>query len=107
MKSPPVQKLVVDSPLDQDPVGRDAGLAGVPELGGHQPGHGGLPVGRVEDKERSVAAQLQGHSFGRQAASGVEVLANLASSSWSTIIIIINIVISIIIIIVIIIVIVF
>ena len=52
--------LVVDARLDEDPVGADAGLSGVAELGGHAAGDGLVHVGRVEDDEGGVAAQLQG-----------------------------------------------
>ena len=51
--------LVIDARLDEDPVGADAGLAGVAELGGHAAGDGLRHVGRVEDDEGRVAAQLK------------------------------------------------
>ena len=45
--------------LDEDPVGADTGLAGVPELAGHTARHGQVQVGRLEDQEGSVAPQLE------------------------------------------------
>ena len=64
--------LVIDARLDEDPVGADAGLAGVAELGGHAAGHGLIHVGRVEDDEGSVATQLQGDLLHRTSALPVE-----------------------------------
>ena len=58
-------KGVVDAFLDQEPVGADAGLAGVAVLGGDGPLHRGIQVGIVEDDERGVAAQFQGHLLDR------------------------------------------
>ena len=49
---------VVDAGLDVDPVGADAGLAGVPELAGDGALDRLVEVGVVEDDERGVAAQL-------------------------------------------------
>ena len=42
-----------------DPVGADAGLAGVPELAGHAAGHRQVEVCGLEDNEGGVTAQLQ------------------------------------------------
>ena len=53
------QEVVVDRVLDEDPVGRDAGLAGVAVLAEQRAGDGGVEVGVVEDDERRVAAELE------------------------------------------------
>ena len=54
-----LHELVVDRVLDVDPVGRDAGLAGVAVLAEQRAGDRRVEVGVVEDDERSVAAELE------------------------------------------------
>ena len=65
--------LVINSGLDEDPVRADAGLAGVAELGGHAAGDGLIHVGRVEDDEGRVAAQLQRYLLHRAGALPVQI----------------------------------
>ncbi len=50
---------VVDAVLDEKPVRRDTGLAGVPELAQDRAGHRIREIGVVEDDERRVAAELE------------------------------------------------
>merc|ERR1711893_175862 len=67
---------IVNSILDKDSVGADAGLSHIPELGYHHSIYGLVKVGRVENNEWSVAAQLQGQFLHRARALSVENLAN-------------------------------
>jgi hypothetical protein len=60
-----VTERVVDAALDVDPVGGDAALAAVAELGDHRRLDRDVEIGIVEDQQRRVAAQLQ-----RQALDG-------------------------------------
>jgi ParB family chromosome partitioning protein len=53
------RELLVDSLLDQQAVGTNAGLAAVAILGGHGPLDGRIQVGVIEHDERRVAAQLE------------------------------------------------
>ena len=52
-------ELVVDGVLHEDPVGRDAGLAGVAELARDRALDRGVEICVVEDEERGVAAELE------------------------------------------------
>ena len=65
-------ELVVNLGVDEDPVGADAGLAGVAELGGHESPDGEVHVRGVEHDERSVPSELQGHFLYVSSALGVE-----------------------------------
>ena len=71
------QEVVVDPVLDEDPVGRDAGLARVAVLAGQRAGDGGLEVGVVEDDEGRVAAELERDLLDLPCALGHEQLADL------------------------------
>src|SRR5436309_198804 len=51
--------LVEHAALDENPVRRDACLAGIAELAGHERLHHQVEVGVVEDEEGRVAAELE------------------------------------------------
>jgi hypothetical protein len=50
---------IVDAVLHQNPVGADAGLAGIPVFRGDRTLDRGLDIGVVEHNERRIAAELQ------------------------------------------------
>ncbi len=70
-------KAVVDAGLHQDAVGADAGLAGIAVFGGHGAGDRLVEIGVVEDKQRRIAAKLEGELLHRIGALPVEDLADL------------------------------
>ncbi len=57
------QELLVDRPLDIDPRGRGAVLAGVDEAAGDRASGGRVEVGVVVHDERRLAAELEMHSL--------------------------------------------
>ncbi len=59
---------VVNAILHQQPVGADAGLAGVAVLRSHRALDGGVEIGIVEHDERRVATELQRHALERRRA---------------------------------------
>ena len=61
-------KGVVDAVLHRDPVGADAGLAGIPIFRGDRSLDRHLDIGVVEDDERRVAAQFKRELFDRAGA---------------------------------------
>ena len=70
-------EVVVDAVLDEEAVGRDARLAGVPELAHHRAGDRLGQVGVVEDDERRVAAELERDLLHLAGALGHQELADL------------------------------
>ena len=64
----PLEEGIVDARLHEDPVGADACLAGVAELGVDGALDSGVQVSIVEHDERRVPAQLEGEPFDRPGA---------------------------------------
>ena len=71
---------VVHAGLDEDAVGGDASLAGVTELGSHAALDREVEVGRVEDDEGGVAAELQGDLLHGRGTLAVQDLAHAGGS---------------------------
>jgi hypothetical protein len=71
---------VVHAVLDVQAVGAHAGLAVVAVLGNQRAFHGGIQVGVVEDDERRVAAQLQGHLLDVVGALGHQLTTDLGGT---------------------------
>jgi hypothetical protein len=54
-----LRKLVVNAFLHEKPVGADAGLSGIAELGRHRALDRGIDIGIVEHDKRRIAAELE------------------------------------------------
>ncbi len=72
-----LRELVVDPLLDVDPVGADAGLAGVAELARDRALDRGVDVGVVEDDQGRMAAELHADLLDRVGALLEQDLADL------------------------------
>ena len=71
----PLRELAVAGGLDEDPGGRDAGLAGRPERRPRRLAHGMFEVGVGEDEEGALAPELKGHRSPARAAHARDLAA--------------------------------
>ena len=64
--------------MDQNAVGTDAGLTGIPEFGGHHAFNGEIEIGVLKDDKRCVAAEFHGQALQRANALLCQDLADLS-----------------------------